>query len=196
MKRRVRNDQSLDKRRIDQAIRNRLIDIGHGNIHLDCPCLTSITMANHLRAGRRRLRRRRGDMDVRQIGMRNRKTIDNSRRIGAKRPVGMLLRKGPHPMQITLPKLELGPIIRTRIQPRHDHFETSRRHPTLNLLRLRRRARVHATHLLFACFNVTCKSLICRHVSHVASQLLERRKRTRRFHAKSDQMLSRRRPNA
>ena len=29
----------------------------------------------------------------------------------------MLLRKGPHPMQITLPKLELGPIIRTRIQP-------------------------------------------------------------------------------
>ena len=146
-------------------------------------------MANDLRAWRRRLRRHRGDMDVRQIGMRNRKTIDNGRRIGAKRPVGVLLRKRPHPMQITLPKLELGPVFRTRIQSRHDHFETSRRHPPLNLLCLRRRARVHAAHLLLARFNVACKSLIRRRVCHVASQLLERRQRTRRFHAKSDQML-------
>ena len=191
MEHRVCNDQPLDKRCINQAIRNRLIDIGHGNIHLGGPCLTSITMANDLRARRRRLRWRHGDMDVRHIGIRNRKAIDNSRRIGAKCPVGMLLRKRPHPMQITLPKLELEPVFRTRIQPRHDCFKTSRRHPPLNLLCLRRRACVHAAHLLFACFNVACKSLIRRHVSHIASQILERRKRTRRFHAKSDQMLSR-----
>ena len=110
-------------------------------------------------------------MDVRQIGMRNRKAIDNSRRIGAKRPVGMLLRKGPHPMQITLSKLEFGPIFRTRIQPWHDRLETSRRHPSLNLLCLRRSSRVHAAHLLFACLNVTCKSLIRRHVCHAVQQL-------------------------
>ena len=122
MERRIRDDQSLNKRCIDQAIRNRLIDIGYGDIHLGGPCLTSIAMTNDLRAGRRRLGRHRGDMDVRQIGMRNRKAIDNSRRIGAKCPIGVLLRKRPHPMQITLPKLELGPVFRTRIQPRHDRL--------------------------------------------------------------------------